>query len=71
MTAAHFGIAVAQRSTLSVLRLFTAVLDHLVCRADRTREACETEAALSPAEPDAAAEPDQALADITWARTPC
>ncbi|MEW2195333.1 argininosuccinate lyase [Streptomyces microflavus] len=112
LTAAHFGIAAAQRSTpftnsveiskeasaqvpaafdtaLSVLRLFTAVLDRLVFRADRTREVCEaehfggftlanlltlragvpwrtaqvvagryvvaaTEAALSPLEPDAA-----------------
>ncbi|MFD8340412.1 argininosuccinate lyase [Streptomyces solisilvae] len=66
LTAAHFGIAAAQRSTpftnsveiskeasaqvpaafdtaLSVLRLFTAVLDHLTFRADHTREACEAE----------------------------
>ncbi|MFF8646373.1 hypothetical protein [Streptomyces sp. NPDC015345] len=34
-------------------------------RADRTREARETRMGRG------AAEPDQALADITWARTPC
>ncbi|UNS95045.1 lyase family protein [Streptomyces tubbatahanensis] len=66
LTAAHLGIAAAQRSTpytnsveiskeasaqvpaafdtaLSVLRLFTAVVDRLTFEADRTLEACRSE----------------------------